>query len=66
MQQYTRKPRGLAALSPERRRHIAGLGGKASHLAGTAHEWTSEEASEAGRKGQEVLARLRQAKRGEP
>lgn len=64
--QQTQKPRGLAALSPERRRSIAAMGGRASHVAGTAHEWTSEEAAVAGRKGQEVLARLRQAKRGEP
>lgn len=30
---------------------IASLGGKAAHKKGTAHQWTSEEARAAGRKG---------------
>jgi uncharacterized protein len=44
-------PRGFAAMDPEKQRLIASAGGKAAHAAGTAHEWTSEEAREAGRKG---------------
>lgn len=32
-------------------RAIASLGGKAAHVKGTAHEWTSEEARIAGSKG---------------
>ena len=32
-------------------REIARKGGKAAHAKGTAHEWTSEEAREAGRRG---------------
>ena len=35
----------------QKQREIASKGGKAAHVKGTAHEWTSEEAREAGRKG---------------
>lgn len=45
------KPRGFAAMSPEKRREISSLGGKSAHEKGTAHRFTSEEAREAGRKG---------------
>ncbi len=48
------KPRGLAALDPERRREIASLGGKAAHRQGVAHQFTPEEAAEAGGKGGRV------------
>ena len=34
-----------------KQRQIASKGGKAAHQKGTGHEWTSEEAREAGRKG---------------
>jgi general stress protein YciG len=34
-----------------KQKEIASKGGKAAHHKGTAHEWTSEEAREAGRKG---------------
>jgi general stress protein YciG len=37
-------------MDPEKRREIARKGGKAAHEKGTAHEWTPEEAREAGRK----------------
>ncbi|OHA15071.1 MAG: general stress protein [Candidatus Taylorbacteria bacterium RIFCSPLOWO2_12_FULL_43_20] len=43
--------RGFASMDPEKQREIASKGGKASHEKGTAHEFTSEEAREAGRKG---------------
>lgn len=43
--------RGFASMDPEKRRKIASKGGKAAHKKGTAHEWTTEEAREAGRKG---------------
>ena len=43
--------RGLAALSPERRREIASKGGRTSQARGTAHQWTAMEASAAGKKG---------------
>lgn len=47
----TKRPRGLAAMSPERRREIASKGGRTSQARGTAHQWTAEEASAAGKKG---------------
>ena len=43
--------RGFASMDPERQREIASQGGKAAHESGNAHEFTSEEAREAGRKG---------------
>lgn len=43
--------RGFAAMSPEKRRAIASKGGKAAHAKGTAHQWTSEDAYEAGKVG---------------
>lgn len=38
-------------MSPERRREIASKGGRTSQARGTAHQWTAEEASAAGKKG---------------
>ena len=46
--------RGFASMSPEKQREIASKGGRAAHLKGTAHEWTSEEARLAGRKGGQI------------
>jgi len=43
--------RGFASMDPEKQRKIASQGGKAAHRKGTAHEWTRDEAQEAGRKG---------------
>jgi len=43
--------RGFASMDPEEQREIASKGGKAAHEQGVAHEFTSEEAREAGRKG---------------
>ena len=43
--------RGFASMERSKQREIASKGGKAAHNKGTAHEWTSEEAREAGRKG---------------
>jgi general stress protein YciG len=43
--------RGFASMDPEKQREIASEGGKAAHEKGTAHEFDSEEAREAGRKG---------------
>jgi hypothetical protein len=41
-------------MSPEKQREIASKGGRAAHQKGTAHEWTSDEARQAGRKGGQV------------
>jgi general stress protein YciG len=49
-----KRPRGFAALKlrdPQKLSAIASQGGEAAHRAGTAHEWSAEEASAAGRKG---------------
>ena len=43
--------RGFAGMDPARQRQISSQGGKAAHQKGTAHEFDSEEAREAGRKG---------------
>lgn len=43
--------RGFGSMDPKRQRELASMGGKAAHRKGTAHEWTSEEAKAAGRKG---------------
>ncbi len=43
--------RGFASMDPDKQRQIASKGGRAAHSKGTAHEWTSDEAREAGRKG---------------
>ncbi|AVR97086.1 KGG domain-containing protein [Pseudoduganella armeniaca] len=40
--------RGFASMDPQRQREIASEGGRAAHAAGTAHEFTSEEARRAG------------------
>jgi general stress protein YciG len=49
-----KEKRGFASMSPEKQREIASKGGRAAHQKGTAHEWTSEEARNAGRKGGQV------------
>ncbi len=43
--------RGFASMDPSKQREIASKGGRAAHTQRTAHEWTSDEAREAGRKG---------------
>jgi general stress protein YciG len=51
--------RGFASMDPARQREIASKGGRAAHEKGTAHEWTADEAREAGRKGGEMVSRDR-------
>lgn len=46
-----KEDRGFASMDRNRQRDIASKGGKAAHQKGRAHEWTCEEAREAGRKG---------------
>jgi general stress protein YciG len=67
MEEYLKKngekpksKRGFGGMCPERRREIAMLGGKAAHALGKAHQYTSEEAREAGRKGGTKVAQNRQ------
>src|SRR5689334_18724124 len=43
--------RGFAAMDRDRVKQIASKGGRAAHAAGTAHQFSSDEARVAGRKG---------------
>jgi uncharacterized protein len=52
--------RGFASMDEEKQREIASKGGRAAHEKGTAHEFTPEEAREAGRKGGEAVSRNRE------
>jgi uncharacterized protein len=49
--EVAKEDRGFASMDRGKQKEIASKGGKAAHEKGTAHEWTSEEAREAGRKG---------------
>jgi uncharacterized protein len=51
--------RGFASMDPAKQREIASKGGRAAHAKGTAHEFTSDEARVAGRKGGEAVSRDR-------
>ena len=51
--------RGFASMDPERQKEIASRGGRAAHEKGTAHEWSSDEARHAGRKGGVTVSRDR-------
>ncbi len=48
--------RGFASMDLSKQREIASKGGKASHAQGRAHQFTAEEAREAGRKGGEAVS----------
>ena len=52
--------RGFASMDANKQREIASKGGKAAHAKGTAHEFTSDEARVAGRKGGEAVSRDRE------
>lgn len=43
--------RGFASMDPQKQREIASKGGKAAHQKGSAHEFNSQEARQAGKKG---------------
>src|SRR5512135_791831 len=51
--------RGFASMDADRKRAIASKGGRAAHAKGTAHEFTPDEAREAGRKGGQAVSRNR-------
>ena len=55
--------RGFAIMDPARQREVASAGGKAAHQSGNAHEFTSEEARKAGRKGGQASSKQRLTKR---
>ena len=54
MSEIRKDSRGFASMAQEKQREIASKGGRAAHMKGTAHEWTSEEARAAGRKGGQI------------
>lgn len=60
-----KQKRGFAAMSPERQRAIASLGGRTAHELGVAHEWSKTEASQAGKKGGQASGRKRSGGREE-
>ncbi len=60
-----KEDRGFASMDRNKQRDIASKGGKAAHQKGTAHEWTSEEAREAGRKGGMASHRRKQQQGGD-
>jgi uncharacterized protein len=51
--------RGFASMDASKQKEIASKGGRAAHAKGTAHEFTSDEARVAGRKGGEAVSRDR-------
>ena len=61
-----RRPRGFAAMDRSLVSEIARKGGKAAHTAGTAHEFTAEEAREAGRKGGKATHAKRRGTEADP
>jgi general stress protein YciG len=61
-----KEDRGFASMDRNKQREIASKGGKAAHQKGTAHEWTSEEAREAGRKGGMASHRRKQEQQQGP
>src|SRR5438045_4559834 len=51
-----KRARGFASMDQEKQRQIASKGGRAAHEKGTAHQFTPDEAREAGRKGGERVS----------
>ncbi len=51
MDEVKKSRRGFASMDAKKQREIASKGGKSAHKLGRAHAFTSEEATEAGRKG---------------
>src|SRR5689334_25195205 len=56
----SRSNRGFASMDREKQREIASKGGRAAHAKGTAHEFDSGEARDAGRKGGVAVSRNRE------
>lgn len=52
-------PRGFAAMSKDKQRAIAQLGGQTAQANGTAHKYTSETGRAAGKKGGKAISQLR-------
>jgi uncharacterized protein len=52
--------RGFASMDAAKQKEIASKGGRAAHAKGTAHEFTPDEAREAGRKGGMAVSQNRE------
>lgn len=52
------KGRGFASMTPEKRREIAGKGGKEAHRLRKAHTWDHDSAVAAGKKGGAATAKV--------
>ncbi len=52
--------RGFGGMSKAKQKEIASKGGRAAHIRGTAHEWNSATAREAGHKGGEKVSANRE------
>ena len=61
-----KEDRGFASMDRAKQREIASKGGKAAHQKGTAHDWTSDEARDAGRKGGIASHQRRREQTGDP
>lgn len=59
-----KKKVGFAVIPKDKVRELASEGGKSAHRQGTAHQFTSEEARAAGRKGGRKSAATRRKKAG--
>jgi general stress protein YciG len=59
-EQAPKSKRGFASMDAAKQREIASKGGRAAHAVGTAHEFDSSEAREAGRKGGQAVSRNRE------
>jgi len=64
MEQQRTRNSGFASMDANKQKEIARKGGMAAHRKGTAHEFTSEEARAAGRKGGERSAERRRTTAG--
>jgi uncharacterized protein len=56
METTNTRNRGFASMAAEKQREIARKGGRAAHEKGKAHEFTTDEARMAGRKGGEKVS----------
>lgn len=59
MNQERKSRRGFANMDPDKQKRIASEGGRAAHRQGVAHEWSTDEAREAGKKGGQASGRRR-------
>ncbi len=55
--------RGFASMDQAKQREVSSKGGKAAHVSGRAHQFDSEEARAAGKKGGSASSRNRESNR---